>query len=201
VPTSAPTPPPTPAPTTPPVAPGTFDAVREFDKAVRAQSAAFGLRASAPKTSLRIGRDEIRFTVQSAREGHLYVLGVGPDGVLAQLVPNLLTGPVRLSAGQTWQFPVKAAPGKETFVLIADEPAGASHLLVLVSAQPRAFDALSPRAEGNIRLLAGGVPAAAAVARYTGAGSVVAGQATCPPGTATCDDSYGAAVLRFDAVR
>jgi serine/threonine protein kinase len=196
---SVPAPAPAPAPGVPPPAPATaatFDAVREFDKALQAQSTGFGLRASAPKTALRIGRDDFRFSVQSDRDGYLYVLGVQPDGAMAQLVPNRRSGPVRLRAGQPWQF-----PAKDGFVLLADEPAGASQLLLLVSAQPRTFDALQPRAEGDIRLFPGGDTAAAALARHTGAGSVVAGRATCPAGAASCDESYGAALLKFDVVR
>ena len=192
---SAPTPV-APAPPATSAAPASFDAVREFDKAVQAQTAVFGLRASAPKTALRIGRDELRFSLRSEREGHLYVLGFGPDGGLAQLVPNRLSGPVRLRAGQSFDF-----PAKDNFMLVTSEPAGTSHLLVIVSAEPRNFDALSPKAEGDVRLFATGEPAAAAVARHAGAGSVVAGRAQCPTGAATCDQSYGAALLKFEAVR
>jgi len=111
-------------------------------------------------------------------------------------VPNRLSGPVRLRAGQTWQF-----PAKDNFMLVTTEPAGASHLLVMVSVEPRSFAALQPKAEGDIRLLDTGDAASSAVARHQGGGSVVAGRAECASGTAACDPSYGAAVLKFDAVR
>ena len=70
----------------------------------------------------------------------------------------------------------------------------------MVSSEPRAFSALKPQAEGDIQIFAGGGAAAAAVAAHAGAGSVVAGRASCAAG-GTCDDSYGAAVLKFDVVR
>jgi len=212
----APTPVPAPPPATPapapgpaaapvaatpaaPAAPVPFSAAREFDKAAQLQSAAFGLRATAPKTTLRIGADQFRFSVQSERGGHLYVLGVGPDGTLAQLVPNRMLGNVRLRPGQTWQFP--AADGKgRVFALDAVEPAGTNHFLVIVSAEPRTFAALKPQAEGDIQIFAGGDTASAAVAAHGSTGSVVAGRATCAAG-ATCDETYGAAVLKFDVVR
>ncbi len=185
--------PPPPPPPPPPVA--TFDAVREFDKAAQAQAAGFGVRTSAAKTTLRIGKDRLQFNVQTERAGHLYVLAVGPDGVLAQIVPNRLSGPVRLRAGQNWQFPIKG--GLE---LDAVEPAGPNHFLVIVSAEARNFDALKSQAEGDLRVFAGGPSAAAAVAGHAGPGSVVAGRAVCAPGAA-CDESYGAAVLKLDVVR
>ncbi|MBL8344064.1 MAG: protein kinase [Rubrivivax sp.] len=195
----APTPAPAPAVAQPaPPAPVAvaFSAVREFDKVVQAQAAGFGVRASAPKTTLRIGADRFRFNVQSDRAGHLYVLAVGPDGALAQIVPNRLSGPVTVRAGQNWQFPIKG--GLE---LDAVEPAGPNHFLVIVSAEARNFDGLRPQAEGDIRIFAGGEAAAAAVASHAGPGSVVAGRASCAPGGAACDGSYGAAVLKIDAIR
>jgi hypothetical protein len=196
-PTSSPTPAPTQAPPPPPTTPlAPFDALREFDKAIQAQAAGFGLVAKASKATLRIGADQFRFTVQSARAGHVYVLGIGPDGTVAQLVPNRISGPVRVRAGQTWQFPTK-----DGFVLDAADPPGTSHLLVMVSAEARNFDAVKPRAEGDIRLFAAGAEAAAAVAAHGPAGSVLAGRAACAPGAAACDASYGAALLRFDVVR
>jgi hypothetical protein len=188
-----------PVSTPPPPPPVAFDAVLEFDKTVQAQNAAFGVRASAPKSTLRIGADKFRFTVQSERGGHLYVLGVGPDGTLAQIVPNRLSGPVQLRAGQNWQFPFTDRNGK-SFELDAVDPPGASRFLVLVSAEPRSFQALRPQAEGDITIFPGGAVATQAVAAHTGAGSVVSGRAACAAGAA-CDESYGAAILRFDVVR
>ncbi|MBL8340971.1 MAG: DUF4384 domain-containing protein [Rubrivivax sp.] len=189
----APAPAPAPAPA---AAPAAFDAVAEFDKALQAQSAAFGLNATTPKTTLRIGADQFRFTVQSSRGGHLYVLGIGPDGTIAQLVPNSVSGAVRLKPGQAWQF-----PAKDGFVLDAADPPGPSQLLVVVSAEARNFEAMKPRAEGTVRLFAGGADAAAAVAAHKGAGSAVAGRAACAPGAAACDEGYGAALLKFNVVR
>jgi len=198
--------PPAAAPATAPAAPPApvavpFNPLREFDKAVQAQSAAFGVRATPAKTTLRVGVEEFRFSVQSERGGHLYVLGIGPDGALAQIIPNRRVPPVQLRPGETWKFPVESRNRQaDTFVLQAAEPTGPTHLLVLVSAQPRSFQAMRPQAEGDISLFAGGELASAAVASHGGAGSVVAGRATCAAGAA-CDESYGAAVLKFDVVR
>ncbi len=203
-PQAAPAPIPAPAPVAavpPPATPQPFDAVREFGKAVQAQSAAFGLRSTPTKTTLRVGADEFRFSVQSERGGHLYVLGVGPDGALAQIVPNRRVPPVVLRPGETWKFPVEGRNQQAgTFVLQAAEPTGPTYLLVMVSAQPRSFQAMRPQVEGDISLFAGGDVASAAVASHAGSGSAVAGRAACAAG-APCDESYGAALLKFDVVR
>lgn len=195
-PAAPPAPPPALPPAPSPPAAVAFSPVREFEKVVQAQAPGFGVRASAPKTNLRIGVDRFRFNVQADRPGHLYVLAVGPDGALAQIVPNRLSGPVKVRAGQNWQFPIKG--GLE---LDAVEPAGPNHFLVIVSAEARNFDALKSQAEGDLRVFAGGEGAAAAVASHAGPGSVVAGRASCAPGATSCDESYGAAILKLDASR
>jgi hypothetical protein len=193
----APAPPPvTPAPVSPPPPLQPFDALREFQRSVQAQTPGFAVQATAPKTQMRIGRDELRFTVTSPRDGYLYVVGVGPDGELAVLVPNKPSGPtVRVRKDQPWSFPAKGG-----LSLMASDPAGATHLLVLVSAQPRTFEAMSPKSAGDIRVLATGSAAGAAVAAFRGAGSVVAGTPQCAP-SAACADEYGATILRVEAVK
>jgi serine/threonine protein kinase len=45
-------------------------------------------RASTVKPQFRIGKDKLGFSVKSARDGHLYVLIAGTDGLLMQLFPN-----------------------------------------------------------------------------------------------------------------
>ncbi|MFO1268323.1 MAG: DUF4384 domain-containing protein, partial [Rubrivivax sp.] len=147
-----------------------------------------------PKATLRLG-EPFRFSVQSERAGHLTVLAVQSDGLLAQVVPNKRSGPVRVRAGQAWQF-----PGRDGFVLEASEPAGLTQFLFLVSAEPRSFEAMKPRDEGDIVVFASGDAATAAVAAHTGPGSVLTGRANCAAGAA-CDASYGAALVKVEVVR
>jgi hypothetical protein len=59
---------------------------------------------------------------------------------------------------------------------------------------------MSPKSAGDIRVLATGSAAGAAVAAFRGAGSVVAGAPQCAPGAA-CADEYGATILRVEAVK
>lgn len=186
--------PPGPPSATPAVA--AFDPLRELERIVEQQTRGFVVLARATKTTLTIGRDEFRFQVTSDRDGYVYLLGLGPDGTLAQLVPNRISGPtVRIRKGQAWRFPTGNG-----FYLQTQEPPGPTQLLVIVSERPREFDALGLQAADPIRLY----PAPAELARlalaHAGNAPLLAGRARCPDGAA-CSDAYGAALLRFETVR
>ena len=174
---------------------GAFDPVAEFERIVKAQTPAFAVQASADKTEMRVGRDELKFQLSSEREGYVYVFGYSSDGTLVLLVPNARSGTVRVKKGQTWQFPTG-----DGFYLPADEPVGTSRVLVMVSARQRNFDALRPRAENLVRFFAIGESTRALAAQHRGPGSVLAGTPLCAPGAA-CDDEYGAALLRVETVK
>jgi len=191
------------APTVPPVAPPppappapVFDAVREFDKVVQAQTPGFGVRAEAVKSSLSVAaKEEIKFRVTSDRDGFLYVVGFGTDGTFAVLVPNKLSGPVRVRRGQRFDF-----PRTDGVYLPVAEPLGATHLLVMVSAESRDFTSLQPQAQDPFMLLPTGSTANALLARHNGPQPLLAGDVRCAAGTA-CSTEYGAAQLRFETVR
>lgn len=194
-PAAAPAPAPTAAPAPAPAV-ATFDAAAEFERIVRAGQPGFGVRAEAPQLRLVIGKDEFKFSLTSDRDGFVYVLGLGPDGTLAQLVPNELSGPaVRIRKGQTWRFPTG-----DRFFLATQEPPGATQMLLIVSARQRDFDGLKMERAGEIRLFPGKDVLEPIARAHAGPGSALAGKAVCP-GSAPCDDEYGAAVLRFDTVR
>jgi serine/threonine protein kinase len=199
-----------PAPTTAPapsppllrdLVPGRLDVGREFERMVLGATPGHQLSATAPRTRLTIDRDEFAFSVSSERGGYLYVFGHSADGTLAQLVPNLISGAVRLRAGQNWRFPIPAArPGDPEFRLEVVDPPGRSSFLIVVSEWPRELDELATERVDPIRLIPTEGPAAIRVAAHEGPGSLIAGRALCPQGQA-CNDSYGAAVLHFEAVR
>lgn len=184
-------------PAPPPAAPPRFDPEREFERVVQGQTAGFGVTATAQKTELRIAsRDQVRFKVTAERDGFLHVVGLSADGSLALLVPNANSTAVRVRKGQTYSF-----PSNDGFFLTASEPVGSGRMLVIVSPQPRKFDALKPRAEGPVKVLASGDEATALMADFKGSGSMLAGQIQCPAGAAGCADEYGAALMSFETVR
>ena len=173
----------------------TFDPAAEFQRMLGAQTAGFAVKAEPVKAQLKIGVDEFRFSVTSDRDGYVYVYGFSSDGTLALLVPNNISGAVRVKKGQTWRFPTGNG-----FVLDSQDPAGPTQMLVMVSARQRNLEGARPRTEGTVKLFPTGPAAAALAAGFTGRGSVLSGQPVCPA-SGPCDDEYGAALMLFDTQR
>lgn len=95
--------------------------------------AAWTVTLTPSKPSLRIGQDFLEFSVQTNREGYLYVLQVGTDGKTYNLLfPNGLDRDNKVAAG-TVKLP------RPAWQLRSGGPAGTNHLLAIVSSQPRDF--------------------------------------------------------------
>ena len=172
-----------------------FDVAAEFERVTRAQSPGFNLQAQATKAQLRIGRDEMVFTVQSARDGFLYVQAYSSDGSLTLLYPNATSGLQKIRQGQTLKLP------QPPIVFETIEPVGPTLLLVQVSARERDFTALLPRKDGAYRVLPTGAEAQRiAAALPPSPVPAQAGRAICPNASA-CDDEFGAAVIRVETIR
>jgi hypothetical protein len=169
-----------------------FSVLEEFDRIVQAQTPGYGVKASIGKQALRVGHDRLSFTVSSQRDGHVYVLVLGPDGVLSLLFPNTQAVDNRIRAGQSLRLP------QASWALEASDPAGTEHFLVLVSKEPRDFAQVVQGREGWFQTLQTGESAAALARAHRGAGSVLAGRGVCA--AAGCDE-YGAARFEVDIVR
>jgi hypothetical protein len=157
----------------------------EFDRIVQAQTPGYGVEAAITKRQLRIGRDKLSFTVSSQRDGHVYVLVLGPDGVLTLLFPNTQAADNRIRAGQSLLLP------QASWMLEASDPAGTEK-------EPRDFTQVVQRREGWFQTLHTDDAAAALARSHTGPGSVLTGQAGC---AATGCDEYGAVRFEIDIVR
>ena len=174
---------------------GGFDIGTEFERIVQAQTPGFGVQAHAVKSTLRIDHDELQFTVQSEREGFLYVQAYSSDGSLLLIYPNATTGSQKVRKGQTLKLP------QSPIVFQTSEPVGPTLLLVMVSARERDLSSLQPRKDGSYRLLPTGAEAQRIAASLPpGKIPAQAGKVICAGGT-PCDDEFGATVLRFETVR
>lgn len=87
----------------------------------------FELDASG-ETAYRLGQD-MRFSVQSARAGRLWIVQVGPDDELTQLYPNDYSEDNLVSADRAFSIP---APGAD-WSLEAVEPLGKSIVAFVVT--------------------------------------------------------------------
>ena len=170
--------------------PGSVDA--EFDRVMQGRQAGFSVQASAAQARLRIGRDRLAFTVDSVRDGHVYVLVGGPDGSLMLLFPNSRASDNRIRAGKPLSLP------QPSWRLDTFEPTGNEQFVVLVSEHPRDFSKISTGREEWFLKLPTGAAAVAAGREHPGAGSALAGKARCSaPGC----DVYGAARFTVEVVR
>ena len=190
----APAPAPAPVAATPPVVEGPFDALREFDHIVAAQTPGFGVEAAPTKPQFRIGKDRLAFTVKSAREGHVYVLLQSTEGEFMQLFPNKMARNNRIKAGQTLNLP------QSTWPMDVAGPAGTDHFLVIVSAQPRNFEAAGLKNDGGFGMYPKPDAALEIAKRHTGPGSAFAGAVQCQGGPG-CEDEYGAARFSSEEVQ
>ncbi|MCE2657590.1 MAG: serine/threonine-protein kinase [Rubrivivax sp.] len=189
----APTPSPAAAPVVTPSATGPFEVRTEFQRVITGQTPQFTVRAAPVKTPLRIGRDQLAFTVSSSRAGFVQVLTLGPDGTLWLLFPNAQASDNRIAAGQTLNLP------QAQWALDVAEPAGTEQFLVIVSAQPRDYSELSQQREYIFLKLPTGAEGAAALARWTRSTPLLLGSLkSCP--SADCED-YGAAAFSVEIVR
>ncbi|WP_083440931.1 serine/threonine protein kinase [Aquincola tertiaricarbonis] len=185
-----PAPSPAPAPIPAPNLPFTVDG--ELDRIVQAQTPGFSVEASSARPQLRIGRDRLRYTVTSSRDGYVYTLVKGPDGSLVLLHPNTMARANRISAGKPLTLPPADA------AIETSEPAGREDFVVIVSAVPRSFDHLRGKRD-TFLFLPTGADAAALAAAHTGPGSTFAGR----PGPCEGDacTAYGAVRFSVDVVR
>jgi hypothetical protein len=171
-----------------------FDVGAEFAGVVQAQSAGFKLQVQVVKPTMRIGRDDLSFSVQSERDGFLYVMAYGSDGALTLLYPNTESGSLKIRKGQTLKLP------QPPIVFETTEPAGAGLLLVMVSAHQRDHTALAPRKDGPFRQFPTAADAARIAALHPELKPLLAGRAICPAAR-PCDDEFGAVVIQVETVR
>ncbi len=175
-----------------------WDAREEFNKISQRQTSGFTVEASPAKQQFRIGKDALAFQVKSARDGFVNVLMLGPDGSLLLLFPNALAPNSRIKAGQTLALPQGSWP------LETAEPPGPEHFLVIVSAQPRDYKALSSEREEMFLKIPTGDKAAALAATLNasmpGTASILLG--TRPKNCTQSDcDEFGAAQFSVDVIR
>ena len=149
--------------------------------------------ATPRKERMVIGKDALELDVTPARDGYLYVALAGSDGQsLYLLYPNDLAQDNRVRANQRVTLPGKG------WEIVAGGPPGIETLLVMVTDAPRDLKGLAQEKsgpfmktllDGNGRarlqwILSNSTPAA-------GCGK---------PGTPSCSDAFGAALLNVQSV-
>lgn len=100
---------------------------------VHSASSSFSVGLTAARAQMRIGQDQLEFTVSTSKPGYLYVLHTESDGKTFDLLfPNDNDGNNHIAAG-THQFP---RPG---WAMRSGGPAGTSYIMAMVSDTPGKF--------------------------------------------------------------
>lgn len=156
---------------------------------------------TAPKTQLKIGVDNIDFTVTSREGGYVYLLMVGSDGQTFDLLfPNQIDRNNQIEPGASMRLP------RPSWALTVEGPAGRDTLLAIVTDSPRDFAAAGMSPAGPFSI----VPAVATKdIQLVTSGPASANEEQCagPSSTRTlsirkrCSTAYGAALLTLDEVR
>lgn len=152
----------------------------------------YAVAAAVEKDQLHIGKDYLRFTVQSEKPGYVYVLGAGPRHNFTLLFPNAVDKNNRITANKTLKLPGSLWPMK------AEGPPGTHQFVAVVSDEPRNFKDLGTQPDDIFRRFSLAV-GAQLYQNYAGPTPLYAGKTTCSAG-AGCSQSYGAAVFSIDEV-
>jgi hypothetical protein len=152
-----------------------------------------GVNVTLEKTTVRVGKDKLRFKVQSDKPGYLYILMLGTDKQhISLLFPNDLDQKNEAKGNQPINLP---RPG---WTMVAGGPPGTNEFIALVSDRPRDFGQVGltkvgPFAEFSLDNLAS--------LFRTGGGNaaVLAGTPVCAP-AAPCSASYGAARFTIEEI-
>lgn len=156
---------------------------------------------SAAKSSLKIGRDQLDFTLSSREGGYVYLLMVGSDGQTFDLLfPNQLDRNNLIEVGGTMRLP------RPAWQLSAEGPPGKNTLLAIVTDSPRDFTDAGLQASGPFSAVAA-VAAKDIQLVSVGGAQPAAEQCANPSATRnlsvkkSCSTGYAAALLTVEEVR
>jgi hypothetical protein len=171
-----------------------FTPAGEFERIVTLADRAYALKADVALPRAVIGRDKLRFSLTSNRDGYLYVFAADPANQYVQLFPNELDRDNRIVANKRLVLPRPSWP------MEAGEPVGANHFVAIVSPVPRDFSALDMTHDSVFASLSPEAQKAAAAQRTLTA-SPFAGVPACDARAASCPVAFGAATFKIDVVR
>lgn len=155
---------------------------------------------TAPRPSLRIGKDNLDVTVTSREAGYLYLLMVGSDGETFDLLfPNQIDRNNLIQAGDTLRLP------RAGWQLTVQGPSGKDALLAIVTDAPRDFAKAGLKPAGPFSVVEG---VAAKDIQLVTATSAQADRDECNTGRQTrniaiqksCSNAYGAALLTVEEI-
>ena len=158
------------------------------------------VQVSMGQAPLRIGKDALDLTVQSDRDGYVYIALAGSDNqAVYMLFPNTLDGNNQIKAGQKLVLP------RPTWRVTAGGPVGTDHVMVMVSDAPRDLSALAANKAGpfvgSLNDAQGRAQLGALLSSARLADTTQCQSAATRAQNAACSDAYGAAMVAVEEVK
>jgi hypothetical protein len=192
------------APSLPPAVPGAVDSLAMLNDIYGQRDDRWSVIATLAQPSLKIG-DNLALTLRSDRDGFVYLFYQGTEpGSFYLLFPNQLDTNNAIVAGQALQLP------RADWSVTALGPRGTDHLLIMVTATPRDFSALSLPADyvsqsGPFEKIQATLPAAQHISQSAGVSAAAATDA-CNSARSVrdlgvarlCSNVYGASMLSVE---
>ena len=158
------------------------------------------VQVSMGKAPLRIGKDALDLTVQSDRDGYVYIALAGSDNqAVYMLFPNALDGNNQIKAGQKLVLP------RPNWRVTAGGPVGTDHVMVMVSDAPRDLSALAANKAGpfvsSLNDAQGRAQLGALLSSARQADTAQCQNAATRAQNSVCSDAYGAAMVAVEEVK
>ncbi|HEX8605656.1 MAG TPA: protein kinase [Pseudoduganella sp.] len=185
----------TPATATP--AGAAFDPVAALGDIVTGADAGRTVTVQVAKARVRIGKDDLKFSVRASHAGYVYVFMVGSDrNNFWLLFPNAINRDNAIAAGETMALPGQAS-GTGRWRMEVGGPPGVDHLVAMVSDVPRRFDGaglVTGEAFAEFPILR----AAQLQRAHAGKPPLFAGVGDCAG--AACSQTYGATAFEIEEI-
>jgi hypothetical protein len=172
-----------------------FDPKALLDLVLQNRDIDHRVEVSVDKSRLVIGKDKVRFRLQSAKGGYVYVLILGTNQELTLLFPNAMDRNNKVRAGQDLVLPA----AKWGLDMSSEGPSGVNHFVVMVSDQPRDFSGAGLK-QGKYF---GEFPMNVLRDRFLSspdAVSILSGNAGCDEAVGACSSAYGAVKFSIEEV-
>ena len=176
------------------VAPLVFEPLKMLNEIVTGRNAEHEVEAKVASNTVKIGKDDLRFTVRSSKPGYIYVLMLDTERQhLYLMFPNASDKNNKIVAGKAMSVPSPSS--KWT----AQGPAGLDQFVVIVSDAPRDFKAAGWQAGDPIGEFSFDSARRAFETKSVGS-ALFAGEVVCAA-NARCSGSYGAASFAIEELQ
>ncbi len=172
-----------------------FTPLKALNEVFENRDLAHAVSISIEKAKVRIHKDPLQFSINSARNGYVYLLMVGTNLTdFYLLFPNNLDQQNRIESGNPLSLP------RDEWKMLASGPPGINHFVIIVSDNPRDFSSAGlsdyyPFAKFPFQ------QAQDLYLNYDDNKALFAGTAICQENNINiCSQSYGAAVFSIEEI-